>query len=113
LFYRLEDTMRDDPERGAPRRVDKPYTDLPPHDLERDYRDEVRFGAGAAIVLGVLLLVAIAGFVYFFAGIGYRSVANHEVPVQQQGGTGVERVPETTGSSANLPPGRKPMPHPR
>lgn len=89
--------------------------DLPPHDPHRDYRDQNRAGAGAAMLLGALLLAAIGGFVYFFAGIADRSVAIDDIrpPITQRSTTGSAPAPETTGSSANMPPAPQPMAEPR
>jgi len=80
-------------------------------DSYRDYRNEDRTAAGAAILLGVLLLAAIGGFIYFFAATGDRSVATADIrpPITQPSTTGAAPAPETTGSSANMPP----MPEPR
>jgi hypothetical protein len=77
----------------------------------REYRNEDRAAAGAAILLGALLLAAIGGFVYFYSGIGGDRVATTDLrpPITQPSTTGSTPAPETTGSSANMPP----MPQPR
>lgn len=90
-----------------------PYRNEPPDgsDLEyRDYRNEDRAAAGAAILLGALLLAAIGGFIYFNAGTGDRvATTDLRPPITQPSTTGSAPAPETTGSSANMPP----MPQPR
>ncbi len=85
--------------------VGRQRNDLP-HEGLRDYRDEVRTGAGAAILLGVLLLVAIGGFVFYFAGSGDQSATTEQMrpPITQPATNGSAAEPEVTGSSGNVPP---------
>lgn len=88
-----------------------PYRNELPHDPYRDYRDPNPGGAGAPILLGALLLAALGGFIYFFTGPGDQTVATNEMrpPITQPSTTGSASPPETTGTSANMPP----MPQPR
>jgi hypothetical protein len=99
------DPYRDDPHRNA----------VPPPDPARDYGSQQRAGAGAAILLGALLLAAIGGFIYFFAGIGDRSAATTDIrpPITQPATTGAAPAPEITGSSANMPPATEPTAEPK
>lgn len=62
------------------------------NDSDRDYRNEDRAAAGAAILLGAALLAAIGGFIYFYSGVADRSIATNDLrPAVTQ--------PETTGSA--------------
>ncbi len=92
--------MPDDPDR-----VGRQRNDLQ-HETLRDYRDEIRTGAGAAILLGVLLLVAIGGFVFYFAGSGDHSATTEQMrpPIRQPATNGSAAEPEVTGSSGRQPP---------
>jgi len=78
-----------------------PYRNQPPPDR---YRDEDRAAAGAAILLGALLLAAIGGFIYFNSGLSDRGVAIHDIrpPITQPATTGSAPARETTESSSNL-----------
>ena len=93
------------PHHPGQRRVDRHANELPPHELQGDYRDEIRAGAGAAILLGVLLIVAIGGFVFYFAGAGNRSATVNDMrpPITQPSSNGSAAEPEVTGSSGNMP----------
>jgi hypothetical protein len=86
--------------------------DLPP-DPYRDYRKQTRAGAGAAILLGALLLAAIGGFIYFYSGVPESGVATNDTrpPIAQPSRS--DPVPETTGSSANMPPAPAPKLEPK
>lgn len=92
-----------------------PYRNDPPEEAYREYRDEDRVAAGASILLGALLLAAIGGFIYFYAGAPSQSVATNEIrpPITQPSTTGAAPAPETTGSSANMPPVTDPKAEPR
>jgi hypothetical protein len=90
------DPYRNDPPDASyqdPSWKDEPY---------RDYRNEDRAAAGAAILLGALLLAAIGGFIYFYSGTSDRSIATNDLrpPITQPSTTGSAPAPETTGSSA-------------
>lgn len=88
-----------------------PYRNEFPRDPYRDdNRDPDAGGAGAAVLLGGLLLAALGGFIYFFSSDA-QQVATNDVrpPITQPSTTGAGTPPETTGSSANMPP----MPEPR
>jgi len=76
----------------------------PPHDPYRRYRTEDRTSAGAAILLGALLLAAIGGFIYFYSGPSEQSIATDmRPPITQPSTTGSAPAPETTGASSNMP----------
>jgi hypothetical protein len=92
-----------------------PYRNEPPHDPYREYRNEDRAGAGAAILLGALLLAAIGGFIYFYSGVPEQGVASNDMRplITQPSTTGSAPAPETTGSSANMPPAARPKAEPR
>lgn len=92
-----------------------PYRNEPPHDPYRDYREANATGAGAPILLGALLLAALGGFIYFFTGPADQTVATNEMrpPITQPSTTGAGRTPETTGSSANMPPAPEPRLEPK
>jgi hypothetical protein len=97
-----------------------PYRNEPPRneptdEAYRDYRDEDRIAAGATILLGALLLAAIGGFLYFYAGPGDQNVATNDIrpPITQPSTTGAAPAPETTGSSANMPPAPQPQLEPK
>ena len=88
--------MPDDPHRVGRQRIELPQS---------DYRDEARAGAGAAILLGALLLVAIGGFVFYFAGAGDSAVTTNGMspPITQPATNGSEPEPAATGSSRTMP----------
>jgi hypothetical protein len=88
-----------------------PYRDQIPQDPHRYPRDPERGGAGAAILLGAVLLAAIGGFIYFFTSDAQQVATNSDMrpPITQPSTTGSAPAPETTGSSANMPP----MPEPK
>ncbi|HWV52271.1 hypothetical protein [Pseudorhodoplanes sp.] len=92
-----------------------PYRNEPPRDPYRDSRDIESGGSGATILLGALLLAAIGGFIYFYAMPGDQSVATNDMrpPITQPSTTGSAPAPETTGSSANMPPAATPKLEPR
>jgi hypothetical protein len=79
-------------------------------DSYRDYRNEDRTAAGAAILLGAVLLAAIGGLIYFYSGASDRNIATNDLrpPITQPSTTGAAPAPETTGSSANMPPVAEP-----
>lgn len=90
-----------------------PYRNDLPRDPYRDPR-EVNSG-GASILLAALLLAAIGGFIYFYAGPDEQSVATNDArpTVTQPATTGSAPAPETTGSSANMPPAPQPKLEPK
>jgi hypothetical protein len=73
-----------------------------PDDRYRDYRNEDRAAAGAAILLGAALLAAIGSFVYFYSGVADRDIATNDIrpPVTQPSTTGAAPAPETTGAAS-------------
>lgn len=84
-----------------------PYRNELPRDPYRDpdERDPNQSGAGAAILLGALLLAALGGFIYFF-NTDAQNLATNDIrpPITQPSTTGSAPARETTGSSANMPP---------
>ncbi len=92
-----------------------PYRNDMPRDAYRDHRDLEQTGSGASLLLGALLLAAIGGFLYFYASPSDQSVATNEIrpPITQPSTTGSAPAPETTGSSANMPPAPAPQLEPK
>ena len=92
-----------------------PHRNDLPHDPYRDYRDPRPSGSGAAILLAALLLAAIGGFIYFYTGTDDRTAATNDMrpPITQPTTTGSAPAPETTGSSANMPPAPAPRLEPK
>jgi hypothetical protein len=85
------------------------YTALSEEDY-RKYRREDRAAAGAAIVLGALLLATIGGFVYYHSRTSDLNLATNEItaPMPQSSITGLAPTRETTGMSFSVPGGSKP-----
>ena len=83
-----------------------PYRQPTPQDpYENPYRvneEENRSGTGGAMMLGALLLAAIAGFVYFSTG-DQATVANNDIrpPITKSTDTPRPAAPETTGSGTS------------
>jgi hypothetical protein len=89
-----------------------PYRNDVPRDPYRDPRD-VSSG-GASILLAALLLAAIGGFIYFYAGPDDQVAINDTRPqITAPATTGSGSAPETTGSSANMPPAPEPRLEPK
>mgnify|MGYP005852672051 CR=1 FL=1 len=82
-----------------------PHRNQTPRDPYREYRAENRTNAGAAILLAALLLAAIGGFAYFYAGAPNPGVATSDIrpPITQPSTTGAAPAPETTGASSITP----------
>jgi hypothetical protein len=86
--------MTYDPNRQEPR---EPRPDREPYvEYDRD-RDP---GSGLAMVLGVMLVLAIGGFIYLYSVHGTSPVATNDMrpPITQPSTTGSAPAPETTGS---------------
>jgi hypothetical protein len=90
-----------------------PYRNELPRDPYRDQRD-LSSGGGASILLAALLLAAIGGFIYFYTGPDEQVAVNDTRPqITEPATTGSGPSPETTGSSANMPPAPQPRLEPR
>lgn len=83
-----------------------PYRQPTPQDpYENPYRvneEQNRSGTGVAMILGAVLLAAIAGFVYFSNG-EQATVANNDIrpPITQSNDPARPAAPETTGSGSS------------
>ena len=76
-----------------------PFRNVLPRDPFRDYRDPNDTGAGAGLLLGAVMLLALGGFFYYFANTDAQNLATHEPrpPMAQPSSTGSGA---TTGSSS-------------
>jgi hypothetical protein len=94
-----------------------PYRNDLPRDPYRDPRADARdpsAGGGASILLAALLLAAIGGFIYFYTGPDDQVAINDTRPqITAPATTGSGSAPETTGSSANMPPAPEPRLEPK
>ncbi len=85
-----------------------PYRDTtkPPREPYQDFHRDPDGGTGTSFLLGALVLLALGGFIYYYAGIADRSdvATNMRAPITQPSTTGSATPPETTGDTTRREP---------
>jgi hypothetical protein len=78
-----------------------------PPDPYRDYRDPSG-STGAGLLLGALMLLALGGFIFFFAGSADQNVATTDMrpPITQPSTTGSAPTREPVSPIPPQPPSR-------
>ena len=92
--------MTYDPYRNTP--SSKP----PPREPFQDFHRDPDGGTGTSFLLGALILVALGGFIYYYAGSDHSNVATNNLrpPVTQPSTTGSGTPAETTGTNNSATP---------
>jgi len=79
-----------------------PYqnTTTPPKEPYQDFHRGPDGGTGTSFLVGALILLALAGFIYYYANSDNSNVATNDMrpPITQPNTTGSGTPPETTGS---------------
>lgn len=78
----------------------------PPREPYQDFHRNPDAGTGTSFLLGALILVALGGFIYYYAGSDNSNVATKDLrpPVTQPNTTGSGTPAETTGTNTGTTP---------
>ena len=85
-----------------PYRNTTPSSTPPPREPFQDFHRDPDGGTGTSFLLGALILVALGGFIYYYAAGDHSDIAtdNLRPPVTQQSTTGSGTPAETTPQPA-------------
>lgn len=83
------------------RNTTPPRQTTPPREPYQDFHRDPDGGTGTSFLLGALILLALGGFIYYYAGIDHTNVATNDMrpPITQPSTTGSAPASETTGSN--------------
>lgn len=87
-----------------PYRDTTPHNTTPPREPFQNFERDPDGGTGSSFLLGALVLIALGGFIYYYAGLDTPNMATNDLrpPVTQPSTTGA--APATDAPATTTPP---------